>query len=221
MAGLPGYKGKVTIGADTVNEIADWSISGMTNELIEDTELTDTFKSFVHGEGQGGTVSINGFYDDDDAAGQDIIKAAFIAKTSIDEVLLYFGSGDDDFWMLNLGATCHVEGLELGAAVNGIVPVSYVLRVSGGYFDKPTASAKRSDLTFADLDPDTIQSAALDLAAAGFAAGQVLQVTGSNLNDNRYEIATAVGDLITLITTDELTAEVNTTDVMLHGLTTG
>ena len=221
MAGLPGYKGKVTIGADTVNEIADWAISGMTNDFIEDTELTDTFKSFVHGEGQGGTVSIKGFYDDDDAAGQDIIIAAFIAKTSIDEVLLYFGSGDADFWMLNLGATCHVEGLEIGAAVNGIVPVSYVLKVSGGYFDLPTANAKRNDLTFADADPDTIVSAALDLAAAGFAAGQVLQVLGSNLNDDRYEIASVTTVTITLVATDTLTAESGTTGVKLSALTTG
>ena len=144
MAGLPGYLGKFVLGSTTVNEMVDWSVSGMTNELLEDTQLTDTFKSFVHGVGDGGTVTVHGWYDDDDAGGQDAVIAAWIAKTNAsiaqggaDDPKLYFSA--TGYWVLSAGAELLVEGVEIGASVGGLVEITFTFRVSGGYFSEYSA----------------------------------------------------------------------------------
>jgi hypothetical protein len=72
-----------------------------------------------------------------------------------------------------------------------------------------------SDITFADADPDTITSAGVDFEALGFRAGNTINVAGTSNNDGNYTAIGVSGSVITLVSTDELTAEADTSAVLI------
>lgn len=68
-------------------------------------------------------------------------------------------------------------------------------------------------ITFADADPDTITRASGDWTVL-FAVGDIITISddGSDVNAGSYEIAVITSTVITLIASDELTAESNVAD---------
>lgn len=69
------------------------------------------------------------------------------------------------------------------------------------------SSTYTNKYAFVDSNPDTITDADSNFINDGFAAGQVITVSGSTSNDGTYTIDTVDAGTITLIATDTLTAE--------------
>lgn len=62
-------------------------------------------------------------------------------------------------------------------------------------------------IAFVDSDPDTITDTGGGFLTAGFAAGQLIRPSGTTNNNIDYTIDTVVAGTITLVSTDEVTAE--------------
>jgi hypothetical protein len=69
-----------------------------------------------------------------------------------------------------------------------------------------TAAGGRT-LTFADDNPDTITASSGDFTSDGFQAGMTLTVAGTSNNNGTFTISGVTATVITLISTDTLTAE--------------
>ena len=68
MANHTGVSGLVKVGTATVAEVRSFTLS-TTSELLEDTALTDTSKTYQIGK-KGATCSIECFWDETDSNGQ-------------------------------------------------------------------------------------------------------------------------------------------------------
>jgi hypothetical protein len=68
MATHTGVAGVVKVGTNTVAEVRSFTLD-TTAELLEDTQITDTSKSFQVGK-KGATASVECFWDETDANGQ-------------------------------------------------------------------------------------------------------------------------------------------------------
>ena len=68
MANHTGVSGIVKVGTNTVAEVRSFTLD-TTAELLEDTALTDTSKSFQVGK-KGATASVECFWDETDTNGQ-------------------------------------------------------------------------------------------------------------------------------------------------------
>ena len=68
MANHTGSEGVVKVGTNTVAEVRSFTLN-TTAELLEDTTLTDTSKTFQVGK-KGATASVECFWDETDTNGQ-------------------------------------------------------------------------------------------------------------------------------------------------------
>jgi len=139
MAGQRGYKGKVSLSTTKVVGIGKWEYSGITNQVLDSTELEDEFDSKEYGRGNGGTVTFSGFYDPDDSTGQAVIRAACIAKTAVDTIRFYFGAGESDYFKLDASASAlvtNVSGPSADKDASGLCPISFTVEISGGTLEK-------------------------------------------------------------------------------------
>ena len=68
MATHTGSSGVVKVGTNTVAEVRSFTLD-TTAELLEDTQITDTSKSFQVGK-KGATASVECFWDETDTNGQ-------------------------------------------------------------------------------------------------------------------------------------------------------
>ncbi len=211
MSLYPGYKCKVTIGTVTIAEMNKWGLPGKVNKLIESSKFEGAFETFVYGQAQGGQVSFSGFFDDSDTTGQDILLAAYANKTNIANLRVYYGTAVTQFFHLVPGATLYIETIDIGEAdISGLVPISFTLKASGGYFDRCLGYYSDDDLTFAHVagaNNDTItKSGGTSFVTLGYVAGQRLIVEGSSDNDGSYTLHNVAANVLTL-TNDTITAE--------------
>ncbi len=79
----------VKIGADTVVGIGQWSIDGITADMMDTSALGDNWKSFEFGMKDGGQVTFSGLCDPDDTTGQDVLRSANLNNTDITNLRLY------------------------------------------------------------------------------------------------------------------------------------
>ena len=136
MAAQAGYLGKVLAATYTVLEMGSWSVSGMETDMLEDTQFTDTFKSYIPGQGDGGSVTVSGNYDPEDAdvtEGQGYLMAAWFNKTAVATFYCYYTTAG--YFGLNAGSA-YVQSMELGTDQTGLATLSFVVKLSGGYFEK-------------------------------------------------------------------------------------
>lgn len=82
-----GYKGKFTLGANTVAQVTSVEYNGITNDLTEYRLLADEFKKFEYGQGDGGKITINCLLDTTDANGQTALRTAAVNKTKLTAAL--------------------------------------------------------------------------------------------------------------------------------------
>jgi len=123
-----------------VGAMKKWGPNALTNKLINSEVFADEFEKFEYGQGNGGKVSISGFYDATDTTGQAVLMAACSGKTKLNTTLtndprLYYSA--TGYFELSTGAGCLVESVEIGEAdLSNLVPITFTLQVSGGYFQK-------------------------------------------------------------------------------------
>lgn len=68
-----GHEGIVKVGANTVAEVTGFSVS-TTGDTVEDTELSDTWKSFLAGQNSW-TANVECHWDETDTTGQGALDA--------------------------------------------------------------------------------------------------------------------------------------------------
>ena len=88
----PGYKGKVTIGANTVLGMGTWSHSGFNIDLLDNSEFGTDYDDFEYGMTHCGKVSFNGNYKKDDTQGQDILRSYMLNKVEMTDIRFYVDS---------------------------------------------------------------------------------------------------------------------------------
>jgi hypothetical protein len=89
MAVRVGFRGSVRVGTYTVAEMGQWSIDGISVELLESTSFGDEWKEYQLGIGDYGTVSFSGNFDMTDTTGQVILESAQRNKSKIGTIRFY------------------------------------------------------------------------------------------------------------------------------------
>ena len=198
MGAEAGYLGKVVIGsaalsANTVAEMGAWNISGMENDMLDETEFTDTFKNYVLGMGDGGTVTFSGNYDSTNTAGQVALKTLYETQASTQAIRLYFGDGYNDYFFCDEDTTCIVQSVDdLGTDQSGLGKIGFTLKVSGGFMRKAVGSWDSSvayKVDFSDAGFTITKDGGMtSFVALGFVAAQTLIVRGTTLNNSTFTI---------------------------------
>ena len=148
MAVAEGRNGKITVQSNstkhTVAEMGNWSISGISRDMIEYTAFGDTVKKFKPGMVDGGQVTFSGFYDGSDSTGQKALIAALSSGVAISNTTgrphkMRLWANDDasfdsyGFWScVGSSGELYVTSMDLGQDKNGLGTVSFTLKVSKG-----------------------------------------------------------------------------------------
>jgi hypothetical protein len=134
---------KVTLGANTVLGLGTWQLGGGQTAELDDTEFLDEYTTFKLGIVTSGTISFSGLYKPDDTQGQQMIIAAFHAKSDITDMRLYI---DETSYYTPNSTTAAGGGLlaespvshlnivgepQISADKGGLVQISFSARLSG------------------------------------------------------------------------------------------
>ena len=113
----PTYKGKVTLGSDTVLGMGTWSWSGLSRAMLDDTEFGDKVTDYVYDILEGGKVSFSGNFKADDTSGQDALRSALMNGTEISDIRFYVD--DNSYYAPN-------DTTAAGGGVPAEFPISHV-----------------------------------------------------------------------------------------------
>ena len=122
MANHTGSSGVVKIGTNTVAEVRSFTIN-TTAELLEDTTLTDTSKTYQVGK-KGATVSVEWFWDETDTNGQ--IALAEGQSVALD--LFPEGTDSSDYYY---SGTWLVTGNSVSIPTDGIIEATFDATLTG------------------------------------------------------------------------------------------
>ena len=92
MTSKPGRACKVTLGSNNVLGMGTWELGGGSTTELDTTEFGNDFSEIELGITVGGNASFSGLYKKDDTVGQDLIRAAFYAKSDITTLRFYVDS---------------------------------------------------------------------------------------------------------------------------------
>ena len=122
MANHTGVSGLVKVGTNTVAEVRSFTLN-TTTELLEDTTLTDTSKSYQVGK-KGATVSVECFWDETDTNGQ-----IAIAEGSQVALNLYpEGADSGDYYF---SGTWLISGNSISTPTDGIIEATFDATLTG------------------------------------------------------------------------------------------
>ena len=122
MANHTGSSGVVKIGTNTIAEVRSFTIN-TTAELLEDTTLTDTSKTYQVGK-KGATVSVECFWDETDTNGQ--IALAEGQSVALD--LFPEGTDSSDYYY---SGTWLVTGNSVSITTDGIIEATFDATLTG------------------------------------------------------------------------------------------
>ena len=132
MAALQGYLAKVSIGASKILGISRMQIQGIRADQIEKSQFGDTWKSFMIGQKDGGTVSFSGYLDLTDTTGQNFLRLANISNTNVTDIRFYINNTsyyEPD--QTGQASYINVVGWNVSAEVAGRIDCDFELKVSG------------------------------------------------------------------------------------------
>ena len=92
MASKPGRACKVTLGDNNILGMGTWEIGGGAVEELDTSEFGNDYQEISLGIITGGSASFSGIYKKSDTLGQDLIRAAFYAKSDITGLRFYVDS---------------------------------------------------------------------------------------------------------------------------------
>lgn len=132
MAGTSAKDCKVTLGATQVAGIYSYTMSGVTTDMVEDTEFGDEWKSFIPGLKDGGTLSFNGNYVKTDSTGQETLRTYNASGTNVTSIRIYVDSVS--YYMpatTNPTSYVNITEWNVGAERGGLVSASFTAKISG------------------------------------------------------------------------------------------
>jgi hypothetical protein len=141
MGAINGSKGKVMLGAVTIAELKEWSLSGFEMGTLETTAFGTTIKTFISDDtGDPGTISFSGNYDPEDTPGQKAIAELCKAGTTTTELNLYVT--DKIYWQVASGGEIIVtKANTITLPRNGLGTISFEGKVSGAEMEQITVTA--------------------------------------------------------------------------------
>lgn len=86
---LHGKDTKVSLGANKILGMGNWSLSGIVTDQVDTSEFDNNWKTFKFGMKDGGTVSFSGIYDPDDTTGQEELLESQLENIEIADLRLY------------------------------------------------------------------------------------------------------------------------------------
>ena len=122
MATHTGSSGIIKIGTNTIAEVRSFTID-TTAEMLEDTTLTDTSKSFKVGK-KGATVSVECFWDETDTNGQ----IALAEGSSVAMDLFPEGADSSDYYY---SGTWLVTATSVSVPTDGIIEATFSATLTG------------------------------------------------------------------------------------------
>ena len=122
MATHTGVSGLVKVGTSTVAEVRSFTLD-TTAELLEDTALTDTSKTFQVGK-KGATASIECFWDETDSNGQ-----IAIAEGSQVTMTLYPEGADSGDYCF--GGTWLITANSTSTPTDGMIEATFSATLTG------------------------------------------------------------------------------------------
>ena len=122
MATHHGKDAVVHIGGTNIGQATGFTID-TTHDVVEDTALGDSMKSFITGRGSF-TASIDMNFDDDDSAQGSLVQGASVSVEFMPE-----GSGSGE---QKLSGTGIVTGMSVGVTLDGVTTRTVSLQGSGG-----------------------------------------------------------------------------------------
>ena len=122
MATHTGSSGIIKIGTNTIAEVRSFTID-TTAELLEDTTLTDTSKTFKVGK-KGATVSVECFWDETDTNGQ----IALAEGSSVAMDLFPEGADSSDYYF---SGTWLVTATSVSVPTDGIIEATFSATLTG------------------------------------------------------------------------------------------
>tara|TARA_R100001440_G_C2475242_1_gene112413 strand:+ start:277 stop:663 length:387 start_codon:yes stop_codon:yes gene_type:complete len=122
MATHHGKDAVVHIGGSNIGQATGFTID-TTHDVVEDTALGNSMKSFITGRGSF-TASIDMNFDDDDSAQGSLVQGASVSVEFMPE-----GSGSGE---QKLSGTGIVTGMSVGVTLDGVTTRTVSLQGSGG-----------------------------------------------------------------------------------------
>jgi len=122
MANHTGTSGLVKVGTDTIAEVRSFTLN-TTSELLEDTTLTDTSKTYQVGK-KGATVSVECFWDETDTNGQ----IAIAEGNSVALNLYPEGADSADYYF---SGTYLINGNSISVPTDGIIEATFDATLTG------------------------------------------------------------------------------------------
>ena len=122
MANHTGTSGLVKVGTDTIAEVRSFTLN-TTSELLEDTTLTDTSKTYQVGK-KGATVSVECFWDETDTNGQ----IAIAEGNSVVLNLYPEGADSADYYF---SGTYLINGNSISVPTDGIIEATFDATLTG------------------------------------------------------------------------------------------
>lgn len=144
--GEPGYKCKVTLGADTVLGMGVWSISGGASAQLDDTEFLDNSEKFCWGIATGEDITFSGLMRANNSAGQLELQKAKVNKTDLNTIKFWMNSvsgfvpNQTAGYFHPLSTTgnltdadgyVNIISYDIGADKAGLVTIGFTAKVSG------------------------------------------------------------------------------------------
>lgn len=134
MGAKVGRACSVKIGTTQVLGLGTWTISGVDTDQFEDTEFGDSYKTYLVGQKESGTVSFSGYYDPADSTGQDVLRTAWESGTAVTSIRFYIDASS--YWTpttKSLASTSciYITSWDVSADKSGLIMASFSGKISG------------------------------------------------------------------------------------------
>jgi len=140
-----GRDAAVKLGASTIVGQGTWSMNGITLDQLESTSFGDSWKKFVLGMRDGGTLGFNGFYDPADTTGQEALLNYQINGTEVTSLRMYidntsywepcqttgYFTPNDVTGNITVKSYALITTASIGADKSGLMTISFEAKVSG------------------------------------------------------------------------------------------
>ena len=128
-----GNNAKVTLGAATVVGMGNWSLPGISTDLLESTAFGDTAKQYLTGLLDYGDVNFGGLYDPADSTGQAVLLSANLNNSKISVIRLYVDN--TSYWTPDTttvtAAGMLVQTTAIGVDKSGLATITFSGKATG------------------------------------------------------------------------------------------